>query len=179
MNKIWSLIIIISFIYSIFSNNFDKLINSIFDVPKESLNLLLSLGGLIILYNGFFQILIDCKLIKKISFLFKPILIKIYKIDNSETLDLLCANFTANLLGLGIASTPIVIKILKNESNEKIINKLICINTACFTIMPITIISIRESYNSGKNFSFYIILILTTFLSTIFSIIICNIGDTK
>ena len=74
MNIVWTSIIIFCFIFSIYSNNFSLLINALFDVPEYSLKLLISLGGLIIIYNGIFQIALDCKIIKKnveISIYFK------------------------------------------------------------------------------------------------------------
>ena len=177
MNKIWTSIIIFCFIYSLITNNFPRLINSLFDIPKLSIDLLISIGSLIIIYNGIFQIAIDSKLIKLISFLFKPILRRIYKTNNNELLELLCANFTANLLGLGAASTPIAINILNNTNDEKIINKLLCFNVTCFTIFPFTIITLREKLGGSYNLKIWIFIILITFISTIFSYFISLIGD--
>lgn len=179
MNIIWTSIIIFCLIFSLFTNNFTNLINALFDVPEYALKLLISLGGLIIIYNGIFQVAIDSKLIKSISFLFKPFIKKIYKINNEDLLELLCANFTANLLGLGAASTPIAINVLKQTDNKNIINKLICMNVSSFTIFPFTIITLRNKYNGINNFKVWILIILISFLTTIFSIFICNIGEKK
>lgn len=179
MSYIWTIIILISFIFSLFTNNFSNVINALFDVPEKSLKLLVSIGGLIIVYNGIFRIAIDSGLIKNISFVFKPVLKKIYKINSEDILELLCANFTANLLGLGIASTPIAINIIKKVDDKKIITKLICMNVSCFTIFPFTIISLRNKYNGINNFKVWIIIIIITFLSSLFSILLCNIGTKK
>ena len=73
MNIIWTIIILFSFVFAISTGNLNNLINSIFNVPKESLSLLVSIGSLIVIYNGVFQIAIDSGLIKKISFIWKPI----------------------------------------------------------------------------------------------------------
>lgn len=179
MNIIWTSIILFCFIFSLFTNNFNFLFNALFDVPENTLKLLISIGGSIIIYNGIFQIAIDCNLIKKISFVFKPILKKIYKIDNEEALELLCANFAANLLGLGAASTPIALKALKFIDNKKIINKFICLNVSCFTIFPFTVLTLRNKFNGINNFKIWILIIIITFLTSLFSIFICNIGDKK
>lgn len=179
MNKIWTFIIIFSIIFSIITNNFTNLINALFDVPETSLKLLFSLGGLIIIYNGLFQIAIDCDLINYISFLFKPFIKRIYKNTTKELLDLLCANFVANLLGLGIASTPIAIKAIQKINNEKHLNKLICFNISCFTLLPFTILTLRNKLGGINNFKILIFLIIITFMSTIFSHIITNIGEHK
>ena len=179
MNIIWTFIIIFCFCFSIFTNNFTNLINSLFDVPEYSLKILISIGGLIIIYNGIFQIADDCNLIKKISSLFKPIIKRIYKINSDSLINLLCANFTANLIGLSITSTSIAIKIIKETNDKRIINKLICLNTSCFTILPFTIISLRNKYGGINNFKVWLLIIIITFLTSFFSIIICSIGDKK
>lgn len=179
MSIIWTVIIIFCLLFSLFTNNFTNVINALFDVPEYALKLTVSLGGLIIIYNGIFQVAIDSKLIKTISFLFKPLIKKIYKINNDELLELLCANFTANLLGLGAASTPIAINVLKKVDNPNIINKLICMNISSFTIFPFTIITLRNKYNGINNFKVWIAIIIITFLTTVFSLFICNIGEEK
>ena len=179
MNFIWTIIIIFCFIFSIITNNFTTLINSLFDVPKHSLKTLVDLGSLIIIYSGVLQIAIDCNIINKISFLFKPLLKRVYKTSDSNILNLLCANFAANLLGLGITSTSIAIKTVKSTNDINIINKLICINTSCFTIFPFTILTLRNKYNGINNFKVYVVLLVITFLTTLFGIIICNIGYKK
>lgn len=179
MNKIWTSIIIFCFIFSIITNNFRNLINSLFSVPETSIKLLFSIGGLIIIYNGIFQIAIDSNMIKKISFIFKPLIKKIYKTNNEELLDLLCSNFTANLLGLGVASTPISLNILSKTEDKNIIHKLIGMNITCFTIFPFTIISLRSKLGGDNNLKIWILLIVITLLNTIFNIFLNNIGEEK
>ena len=51
MNIIWTIIILFSFVFAISTGNLNNLINSIFNVPKESLSLLVSIGSLIVIYN--------------------------------------------------------------------------------------------------------------------------------
>ncbi len=179
MNKIWSSIIVLCFIYSIFSNNFSKLINSLFEVPEASLKLLFSIGGLIILYNGIFQVAIDSNMIKNISYIFKPLIKKIYKTNDEELLNLLCANFTANLLGLGVASTPIAINILSKTKDEIIINKLISMNITCFTLFPFTVISLRTKMGGNNNLKIWFFLILISLSNTFFVLLLNRFGENK
>jgi len=179
MNYIWTTIILFCFIFSLFTNNFATLFNSLFDVPEYSLKLLISIGSLMLIYNGIFQIAIDSKLIRKICFIFKPLLRKIYKVSDEKVLELLCANFAANLLGLGSASTPIAIKALENIDNKKIIYKLICLNISSFTLFPFTIITLRNKFNGINNFKVWIMIVFISLITSIFSIVICSMGDNK
>lgn len=182
MNKIWLFIIAFCFVYAIATNNLDSLIDNILDVPQESLQLLLKVGGLIVIYNGIFNIAIASgiidrigKLFRKLSYLLFPSVPKSSKIH-----DYVCSNITANLLGLGIASTPIALKTIKemkkiNNDSPKASREmitLIVLNITCFTIFPLTVISIREKYNSLLGVKIWLSLIIITFTVSVISLII-------
>ena len=186
MNKIWSSLILFTFIYAFMHNRTDILIEHLFLVPEKTITLLWNIGGLIILYNGIFQIAIDAKLIERIGFLFRSFVKWLMpNIKNQEIINLVCANITANLLGLGLASTPIALKIItkmKEEANNNKVTKemllLLIINVTSFTIFPLTIIvnealtSYNQKYNSNLGIYVWISLIIITFISSMISLII-------
>ena len=178
MNLIWTIIILFCFTFSLLTGNVEVLIDSLFDVPKESLNTLISLGSLIIIYNGIFQIAIDSNLITKISKLFKPIIKFIYcneSLDH-EVVDLLSANFCANLIGLSAATTPIVLKLSDKLTHQQMV-KLICMNVSCFSLFPFSIITLRKEFGCLHSFEIWFSLILITFISFIFGVIISKYGE--
>lgn len=174
MNIIWTIIILFSFIFALFSGNLNNLIDSIFNVPKASLALLLNLGSLIVVYNGIFQIAIDSKLINLISKLFKGIVKKVFINVNDNVIDLISADICANLLGLGVATTPIALTIMKELDIDGNINNnilsLIGINLSAFTLFPLTILTIRNNYQGAYTLSVWIIIILISFITTMFSV---------
>lgn len=178
MNIIWSSLVIFCFIFSFISGNVNKLIDSLFDIPSDVIKLLISLGSLIIIYNGIFQIAIDSNLIKKISKIFKPFVKFIYTDLDENTIDLLSANFCANLLGLSSASTPIVIKAI-NKLNERNLIKIVCMNVSCFSLFSFSIITLRSQYGGLKEFELWLFLIIITLLSTLFSLFICRLEERK
>lgn len=182
MNKIWLIIIGFCFVYAFFSGNTDLLIENILNVPEASLKLLLTVGGLIIIYNGIFNIAIASgiidkvgKLFRKVSYLLFPDIPKDHVIHNY-----ICSNITANLLGLGIASTPIALRTIKemkklnNDSNvaSKEMITLLVLNITCFTLFPLTVISLREKYNSVLGLKIWLSLIAITFIVSVISLFI-------
>lgn len=179
MNKLWTFIILLSFIFSIVSGSYNNLMNNFFKVPSESLSMIVSLGCFIVIFNGFYQVAVDSRLIKKINYLFRPLIKFIYKIDDDKLIELLSSNFTANFLGLGIASTPIAIKAIEEIKDYRVFNKLVCLNISCFSIFPLNILSLREIRGATNNILIWILLIIISLSTTIFSIIICKIGDRK
>jgi len=182
VNKIWLILIAFCFIYAIMTGNLDDLTKSILDVPEQSLKLLLSMGGLIVIYNGIFNIAIASGIIDKIGKLFRKLsyLLFPHVSKDSKIHDYVCCNITANLLGLGIASTPIALRTIKemkklnHDSNvaSKEMITLIVLNITCFTLFPLTIISIREKYNSMLGVKIWITLVVITFIISCISLII-------
>lgn len=176
MNVIWTIIILFSFCFSLYSNNTNTLINSIFLVPKDSLQLLLNIGSLIVIYNGIFQIALDAQLIKQVSKVFKKIVKKIFNNLDEETEDLVCANICANILGLGVATTPIALEIMaKINHSDKINNNILCligINVCSFTFFPLTPLTIRNSVNGSYNALIWIIITIISFITSVLAILI-------
>ena len=84
------------------------------------------------------------------------------------------------MLGIGSAATPFGLKAMQSlqklNNNKQIASKsmitFIVLNTSGFTLIPTTIISIRNMYNSINPSIVVITIILATLTSTFFAIII-------
>ena len=176
MNYIWTLIIVVCIIFSFINGSSEELFSSILDVPEKSLNTLLSIGSVLIIYGGIFKILEKSGIINKISFLFSGIVEKIFNYKKgSELNDLICISLISNMIGLGQLNTNVSLKIVSimKESNDKTnIGRFLLINISSFTILPLSLLSIRENYFASFNLLFIPILIITSFITTVFSIII-------
>lgn len=185
MNKTWVIIVVVCIIFGIFNGKTDQLVNASINTPKDTFELLFKIGGLIIFYNGLFQIAVDSGLIKKLSKLLLPLTRLLFKdiSRNSIAHEYISANIIANLLGLGIASTPIAIKALKSLKEEsgkddipsKSIAVLTIMNISAFTLFPLTIIGVRKIYDAKINMELIPFFILGSFILTFVGIIIVNI----
>ena len=186
MNKIWVIIISICIVFGIFSGNTEAMVEASLNVPKSTLDLLIKIGGLIIFYNGLFQIAIDSKMIKILSRFIHPLTRIIFKNIDKDSIvhEYVSANILANLLGLGIASTPMALKALGAMKEENINNPekanfnmvtLVLINISAFTIFPLTIISVRTIYKAKINLELIPFFIVCSLILTIVSIIISRI----
>jgi len=178
MNKVWVFLLLLTFVYGYFSDNLESMVSSILDVPQKSLELAISIGGLIIIYSGIFQMAISSGVIEFIGKIFKPLSKALFpRLDvNSKIHNYICSNITANLLGLGIASTPMALKIIselkKDEKVTKEMITLLIINITSFSIFPLSILSIREKYNSNIGIKIWLSLIFLTFIVSLIAIII-------
>lgn len=154
MNYIWGFIIISSIIFAIITNKLDIITNSLFDSTSQAIDLTILMLGIISLWNGIMAILEKTSIMSFLTKLISPFLSLIFKgVDKaSKAYKYICLNFTANLLGLGNAATPLgltaVTELEKTEKQSNSALKLILINTAALQLIPSTIIGLRSSLGS-------------------------------
>ena len=97
MNKIWAFLIILAIVFGIINGKVAEMSEALFNVPKETLKILLQIGSMLIIYSGLFQIAIDANVISKMSKLIIKPISKLFKTDKN-TLEMICASVIANLL---------------------------------------------------------------------------------
>ena len=107
MNKLWGGIILFSLIYGIISGRGEKLANIILEVPKETLELSITVIGSALMWSGFMKVMEDSGIISRLSKLFRPLMKLIFpKLKDEKALNYISTNINANLFGLGFAATP-------------------------------------------------------------------------
>lgn len=182
MNKIWIFIILFSAVYSFFFGDVELLVNELLNVPEKTISLLIMVGGLMIFWNGMFNIAIKSGLINNMSKLFKPLTKKIFSDLPKDHIvhEYICANISANILGLGNAATPMGIKALeemkKLNDDKPIATKsmitLVLLNTTSLTIFPATLFGIRQIYKSKINMTILPYIITSTLVATCTALLI-------
>ena len=110
------------------------------------------------LWCGIMKIAQNTNLLNRFTRILNPLLNFLFPElkRNKKAKEEIAMNMTANLLGIGNASTPLGLKAMEtlqkeNEKKEELSNSmamLILLNTASLQIIPTTIIAIRVSLNS-------------------------------
>ncbi len=160
LNKIWPIIILISFIYAFFSGNIDSLNSGIFESTKSAVDLSIVLLGTMCLWNGIMQIAYKSNLINHIVKALNPLINVLFpKINRNEKIKKeISMNLVANMLGIGNAATPLGIKAMRsmqeiNPQKDTVSDWMmtfIVLNTASIQLVPTTVIAIRSSLNSAS-----------------------------
>lgn len=178
MNKIWTFIILFSIVFGIFNNNIKYIVDNLFLVPFNVINNLIKIGSMLVIYNGMFKIAIKSGVVNKISKLISPISSKIFNV-NVEVLEYINTSITCNLLGLGPANTPIAIKIVGELSKCKKVGKelakYLVLNISSLCVLPISALTLRNTFNSTINISLIPLLFISSLLTTIFSLLLCKL----
>ncbi len=181
LNYLWSGLVIISIICSIFFGNTQTLSKALIDSGASSIELILTMAGIMCLWSGIMKIAVESGFTNLIAKLFSPMLRPLFpKLDkNSPAFQSITMNISANLLGLGNAATPFGLKAMEQlhtlnnksdtASNEMII--FVVMNTASLQLLPTTLATLRQSYGSSAPFE----IIVPVWLSSICSLAVALI----
>ena len=179
VNIIWFNLILIGITFSIITGN--NITETILSSPKEALNLVLQIFPNLALWLGIMKIAEKSGLIDKLSKITSKIIKPLFKDipNNHKSIGYISSNIIVNMLGVGNAATPIGLKAMKSlqelnnkeEASKSMITFLV-INTSGLTLIPTTILSLRNYYGSSNPGKIILPCILVTLLSTIISLII-------
>ena len=177
VNIIWCFLIVISIIYAIFSGNLSSINDEIILCGKNAFNLIITMLEVTVLWTGILRIAQNSGLLKKFAQFISPVLSKLFPSipKGHESLDYICSNVAANMMGLGSAATPFGLKAMKSlqeinndklKASDAMITFLV-LNTSGVTIIPTTVIALRMSYGSNNPSEIILTAILATICSSI------------
>lgn len=180
MSKIWSLVIVFSICFFIFSGNVVEANNIILTTSFESLKTFGFISSNIILWSGVLEVCVDSGMMKYLTFFVKPFIRKIFITKDEETLDCISANIACNIFALGSAATPFAIKAMQRLQDENVdkdkeskdMGTLVIINVCGFTIIPTSLISLRTNYNSLMNGMVLFYILIFSFSTTLVMLIL-------
>ena len=181
MNAIFCIGLVISLIiFACF--NPDGALNAMLGGANKSVSLAISLLAVYSVWSGFLQIAEDSGLIKKLSKLIKPLIKRLFKTEDEVLQGEICANLSANLLGMGGIATPLGIsatKKLTDSGNLGGAHLLFILAATSIQILPTTVIALRQSFGSTAPFSIFLPSLLATAVSTATGILLWRITSAK
>ena len=189
INIIWFSFIILGIIYSLFTGNIKLVNEEIIKSSKASLDIFFNIFPNIVLFLGIMTIAKDSGLLNKLSNILYPLLKKIFPDipKNHESLGYISSNIAANILGLGNASTPFGLKAMTSlqelNKDKKTASKsmitLILLNTSGLTLIPTTIISLRNMHKSINSTKVIPLILLVTLITTLSALILDKIFNRR
>ncbi len=184
INYLWGSFILLGIIFSIITKN-DNITNTLLTSGTKGIDMILGILPLMCLWLGTMKIaeesglldIISKKLSKIVCFLFPEIP------SGDKAIGYISSNIVMNMLGLGNAATPFGLKAMgelkRLNNNSSVASRsmitFLVINTSSVTIIPTTVISLRLVNGSLNSTDIIPTTIITTFLSTIFALILDRI----
>lgn len=181
MNVFWIIMMLASTLVLLITNPSDVL-SQMLGASASAFELCIELAAVYAVWLGILELVEASGLSNKLAKLLRPIIKKIFKVDNQETQKIIAMNISANMLGLGNAATPMGIKAMQSlddksgKANFAII-MLIVINTTSIQLLPTTVIGLRETAGSANSADIILPTLISTFCTTFLGIILVHLID--
>lgn len=166
-------------------NIFKNMVDALFDSAKTGFELALFLTGALCLWMGFMRVGEKGGAVNILSKLVSPLFKKLFPEvpSNHPAVGSIMMNFSANMLGLDNAATPLGLKAMKelqelNPEPEKATNAQIMflvLNTSGLTLVPVSILAYRSVAGSTAPSEVFLPILLATFCSTIIGMLYVSI----
>jgi spore maturation protein SpmA len=193
LNYIWVAFFLIAFVVSlvqwlVFQDNtiFERVMSASFDSAKNAVMVIaLPLAGIMTLWLGILNIGEKAGAIRFLSRIVGPFFSKLFPEipKNHPAGGQLLMNFSATMLGLDNAATPMGLKAMQSlqelnpdkdtASNAQIM--FLALNTAGMTIIPINIIAQRAIMGSANPTDVFIPILIATFVATLSAILFVGV----
>ncbi|MFB4211298.1 nucleoside recognition domain-containing protein [Shouchella sp. JSM 1781072] len=158
INYIWAGMLLIGLVYAAVNGTMSEVTEGVFNGAKEAVAICIGLISVLTFWLGLMKVAEKAGLLTQLAKMVHPIARRVFPDvpKDHPAMGYILSNLTANVFGLGNAATPMGIKAMeelknlnggKDEASRSMIT-LLALNTACLTLVPTTVISIRMSYGS-------------------------------
>lgn len=180
LNYIWILFFVITFIVLAFKlilfgdvETLKNTVNAITDTSKTAFEMSLGLTGIMAFWLGIMKIGENGGAIKILARVINPFFSRLFPDipKDHPAMGSIVMNYAANMLGLDNAATPLGLKAMNslqeiNPNKKEASNAMIMfltLNTAGFTIIPVSIIAFRAAAKAANPTDIFIPLLIATY----------------
>lgn len=192
LNYIWIAFFLLAFIIALGkltflgdTTVFPAIMDSTFSQAKNAFEISLGLTGVLSLWMGIMKIGEKGGLVAALAKMLSPILCKIFPDipKGHPAMGTMFMNFSANMLGLDNAATPMGLKAMQelqeiNPKKDTASNSMIMflvLNTSGLTLIPITVLLYRSEMGAANPTDVFIPILLATTASTLAGLIVTSI----
>lgn len=161
---------------------FPEIINSTFTQAKTAFEISLGLTGVLSLWMGIMKIGEKSGLIASLAKLLSPILCKIFPDvpKGHPAMGTMFMNFSANMLGIDNAATPIGLKAMEelqelNPKKDTASNPMIMflvLNTSGLTLIPVSVLLYRAEMGATNPTDVFIPILIATTVATLVGLLV-------
>ena len=164
------------------TNVFPEIINSTFTQAKTAVEISLGLTGVLSLWMGIMKIGEKSGLIAALARILSPILSRIFPDvpKGHPAMGTMFMNFSANLLGIDNAATPIGLKAMEelqelNPKKDTASNPMIMflvLNTSGLTLIPVSVLLYRAEMGAANPTDVFIPILIATTVATLVGLLV-------
>ncbi len=185
LNTLWGAMILIGILVSSLTGRLTDVTNVVLTSSKETVNLCLTMLGIMATWTGLLKIAEKAGLIDSLSKKMMPLLVYLFPDipKGHKAFKYIATNMIANMFGLGWAATPAGIAAMKEmqslNKDKDVASKSMCmfmiVNMSSLQIVSMNIIAFRTEYGSINPTSIIIPGLISTIISTLVGVIAVKI----
>jgi len=192
LNYIWIALFLIGVVFGVVkliffgdAETLPAMMDSTFKMSTEAFEVTLGLTGTLTFWMGMLKVAEDSGLVEKLAKLLSPILTRLFPDipKGHPALGSIFMNYSANMLGVDNAATPIGLKAMQqlqslNANKDTASNSMIMflvLNTSGLTIIPVSIMAYRSKYGALDPTDVFIPMLLATTFSTLVGLTVVSI----
>ena len=159
MKWVFSLMIVLSVILSLMTGRTEEVSQAALSECGNAVTLAITLCGIICLWSGLMRVAQSAGMTELLAKLFRPVLSRLFSgIDaRGKAMQYIVLNISANMLGLGNASTPFGMAAMKELEKEEKTHTyasdnmilFVVLNTASLQLIPTTVAALRLKNGSS------------------------------
>ena len=184
LNYIWIAFFLVAFVVAILkliflgdTQVFGDMVQSTFDMAKVSVDISIYLIGVISLWQGIMKIGEEGGAVNYLTRIVSPFFTKLFPElpKNHPAIGSMMMNFSANMLGLDNAATPLGLKAMQDlqstnpreeEASDAMI-MFIVLNTSGLTIVPVSVMAIRAAQGAANPADVFLPILLATYFASL------------
>ena len=172
----------LSSIFVLLFTNPSSILGEMITSSQSSLKLCVQLCAIYAVWLGIMELVDASGLSEKLARFLRPLIKRIFRVENPETQKYIALNMSANILGLGGAATPMGIRAMQSlddktgNANFAII-MLIVVNSTSIQLLPSTVIGLRQSAGSLNPADIIFPTLIATCFTTICGILFVQMMD--
>lgn len=188
MNYIWSGMILISIVFSLFNGTISQFTDNLMSSCTRAVEFTISLIGIMAVWSGLMKIAEASGLISWVSDKVSPLMKFLFPNEKDEqTIALMMMSFITNIFGAGNSATVFSLKAMERldaENNHSVYaSNAMCMfvitTMSMVQLVPVTIIKIRSDLGSADSGDIIIPSIIAGIVSMIIPILICKLCERK
>ena len=191
LNYIWIAFFFIAFLIALVelmlgnTDVFPAIMSSTFDSAKTAFEISICLTGVLSLWMGVMKIGERSGLVDRMSRLLSPLMVRLFPEipAGHPVFGHIFMNFSANMLGLDNAATPLGLKAMEglqelNQKKDTATNAMIMflvLNTSGLTLIPVGVLVYRAQLGAAQPTDVFIPILIATTIATLSGIIITSL----
>lgn len=183
MSAIFTLMVSISVLYGCYNRTLTAVSAAVAQGAQSAIELCLAMAGVLCLWSGVMEVMQRTGIAESIRRGLFPLLRRLFPMTagDAHTMNLISANVSANLLGLGNAATPLGIQAAErmargtNGIASPDLCRFVVCNTASIQLIPTTVAALRASAGCATPFDILPAVWITSAVALTAGLVACHV----